>query len=72
VENLRLHHAVQRCARALERPRQILEHVPRLTLDVRAVVRKGRIPARLSRHARLEVTGELARGKDEIADHDSL
>src|SRR5438093_1455152 len=72
VEHLRLDHVVQRRAGRFERLRQIFEHVPRLTLDVRAVVRKGRIPARLSRHARLEVTGELARGKDEIADHDSL
>src|SRR5262249_6951103 len=66
VEDLSLHHVIERRPGGLERLRQILEHVARLPLDGRAVVGERRVEARRGRDAVLEVTGQLTGGEDEI------
>ncbi len=72
MEHLGFDHTIQRRAGRHERPRQVLEDVARLALDVRPIERKRRIEARLARDAGLEIAGELAGGKDEIAGDDRL
>jgi hypothetical protein len=71
-EDLGLHHVIERRARRLEGLGQIPQHVFGLQLDVRAVVRKARMPLRLGRHAGLEITRKLSRREHQIARHHGL
>ena len=71
-KDLRLDHVIERGAGRLEGLFQVFENVGRLQLDVRAVVRKVLLLARLRRHPGLEVAGELAGGEHEIAGDECL
>jgi len=62
-KHLRLGHVIERRARRLEGLFQILQHVRRLQLDIRAIEGKAVPLARFRRHAGLEVAGKLARAK---------
>jgi hypothetical protein len=71
-KDLRLDHVIERGAGGFEGLFQVFEHIGRLQLDIRPVVRKARMPARLRGNSILEVARELACGEDKIADDEGL
>src|SRR5689334_4468938 len=71
-EYLRLHDVVQRAAGGLEHAPQIAENVPRLLLDVRAVVRKRRVLPCLVGHAGGLVRCQLPRRVEHVADEHAV
>ena len=71
-KDLRLDDVVERGAGCCKRSLQILEHVDGLQLDIRAVIGKVLLSARLHRHSVLELAGKLAGGKDQIPGDESL
>ena len=71
-KHLCLDDVIQRRARRFERLSQVVEHIARSFLDVRAIEREVRIRPSFYRDSGFEVSGKLAGGKYQAADLECL